>query len=231
MTDNGQVASHCLSNCVDLGTYYLYIICEKPLAVMLYLTNFMRHCKNEATKDRKEESNSVIGMERLSQSNDSMTKNKKGSSENCLHISSTERKAISLPNLSSVQTNFEDNKTPEDNNELSSRFLSLLCGLLNKSYFERFACYCHKNQLLIINDLADFSAYLACTSNVYLKARTYSQFHRQILLRGFEEVDLKQITEHSIVVYSHPDQTLLEKIGNEVSKKKNCCRKHIKLAI
>ena len=112
---------------------------------------------------------------------------------------------------------------------LGSSFLQNLCKIANSQKLDRYFCFCHKNGLLMFQDLVDFEAFLNCKENTKLKARTFRQLHRQIVLRGFTEVVDEKMNSMSTVAYVHPNKEMMNLMRNEVKERKNCCRRHYKL--
>lgn len=127
------------------------------------------------------------------------------------------RKTSSLPRLdtNTCLTKF--------NIALSSGFLKLLCSVLNEEEAENYIGFCRVKKLLIVYNISEFTDYLF-TYNKLLKARTFSQFFRQLLLRGFREVNVISAENADLAAFTHADPFVMILMTSIVDTKEECCR-------
>ena len=125
--------------------------------------------------------------------------------------------------------NFTD-WTLDDNSvvSLSSGFLKQLCKILKDVYLQIFISFCHKKKVIFIRDIREFEQNVLQLRNPFLKAGSFLQFNRQMLLRGFNEAESLRLAKTPYrMIYEHVDEDLLKKLAKVVVDTKNdCCRRH-----
>lgn len=112
----------------------------------------------------------------------------------------------------------------------SSGFLVQLCKILTEENFENHIRFCHKKNLIFIADANDFEMYVLRLRNMFLKAHTFKQFHRQMVLRGFIEREvINKDRRPGLIVYVHHEQQVNNILLETVGRRENCCNRHLKL--
>jgi len=219
---------------------------------MIHLSGLIKkQCKTNDENENDESSEPVVTIERhhssqgfeanMKRSVSETSLQREGSTPDIFHdisdhdfstpIESSDDKVRAPPEKKESGHNLKRPKQEEEptGGGFGSSFLQNLCKIANSQKLDRYFCFCHKNGLLMFQDLVDFEAFLNCKENTKLKARTFRQLHRQIVLRGFTEVVDEKMNSMSTVAYVHPNKEMMNLMRNEVKERKNCCRRHYKL--